>query len=159
MAAAHDDDWRAEVAERTRGERTGIDLPSRIAAAQGASLSIVLSDGTVLAGVVTDSAHAWLLLVDAGGREHLVPMAAIASVDGLSGAAHHVTEVERRLGISHALRALSRDRARVQVRTRGSETHGVIAAVFGDHIDLVTDAPHRHRLAVPTAAIIEVASS
>ena len=159
MAAAHDDDWRAEVSERTRGERAAVDLPARIAGAQGTSVSVVLSDGEVLLGVVTDSAHAWVLLVDEGGREHLVPMAAIASISGLSGAAHHVTAVERRLGLSHALRALSRDRARVRVRTRGSETHGVIAAVYADHIDLMTDAHHRHPVAVPIAGIVEVASS
>lgn len=159
MAAARGDEWRAEVSDRTRGERAAVDLPARIAASQGSELTLVLIDGERVSGALEDSAHDWLLLVDPGGRQHLVPTAAIASVSGLSASAHHLTEVERRLGVSHALRALSRDRARVRVRTMGGELHGVIAAVLADHIEVAMEGGDRPRSAVPLAALVEVVSA
>ncbi|MFN3866552.1 MAG: hypothetical protein ACK4MD_07540 [Demequina sp.] len=158
-AAVRDDEWRAEVSERTRGERAAVDLSSRIAAARGAAVTIVLSDGSRVAGVLEDSTHAWLLVVESVNREHLVPLHAVVSVTGLSGPAHHTTEVERRLGLSHALRALSRDRARVRVRTAGAEVHGVIARVLADHIDVATDEGRGGPVAVPLGAIVEVVSA
>lgn len=159
MDAAREDDWRAEVSERTRGERAEVDLPSRIVAAAGARLSVSLRDGTTVAGTVTDCAQSWLLLVDDSARQHLVPMGAVAIVSGISGAAHHLTEVERRLGLSHVLRALSRDRARVRVRVAGGELTGVIGGVRADHIDISTDESVRRLAAVPLAAILEVVST
>ncbi|MFW7413647.1 hypothetical protein [Demequina sp. SO4-18] len=159
LGSARDEQWRTEVSERTRGERAAIDLPSRIAAARGSSLALELADGESVTGVVEDTARGWLLVVDATAREHLVPMHAVAVVRGLTGSAHHITEVERRLGLSHALRALSRDRARVRVRTTGGEVHGVIAAVLADHMDVATDVADRRRVSVPFAAILEVVSA
>ncbi len=158
LGAARGDEWRAEVSERTRGERAAVDLASRLAGARGSEISVALSDGERVSGALSDSGSGWLLLVDAGARQHLIAEGALVTVTGLQGAAHHVTEVERRLGLTHVLRALSRDRARVRVRTAGGEVHGVIAAVLGDHIDVVADATSRSRVAVPLAAIVEVVS-
>lgn len=158
MDAARDGEWRAEVSERTRGERGAVDLASRIAAARGSDVSLVLGDGERVAGTVADSGQEWVLVVDAGARQHLVAIAAVATISGLRGAAHHVTEVERRLGISHVLRALSRDRARVRVRTIGGEVHGIIAAVLADHIDVIAEPSDPRRIAVPIAALTEVVS-
>ncbi|MFW2513136.1 hypothetical protein ACNI3K_05105 [Demequina sp. SO4-13] len=159
LGSAREDEWRAEVSERTRGERIAVDLASRIAAAQGTTLGLVLLDGERITGEVEDSARGWLLLVDAAAREHLVPIQAVASVTGLGRAAHHVTEVERRLGLSHVLRALSRDRSRVRVRTVGGEVHGVIGAVLADHVDVTMDGPGGGRVSVPYATVLEVVSA
>lgn len=157
--AARGDEWRAEVSERTRGERAAVDVASRLAAARGAVVELVLADGGRVSGTLRDSTRAWVLVAGDVAREHLVPVPAIASVSGLPGAAHHVTEVERRLGLSHALRALGRDRARVRVRTAAGEVHGLIAAVLADHLDVATDGPDGRRVSIPFAAVLEVVSA
>lgn len=159
MAAARDDEWRAEVSERTRGERAAVDLPSRIAGAKGATLTVMLRDGERVTGELLDCAHTWLLLGAEGGRQHLMPVTSLTWVSGLGVSGRQVTEVERRLGITHALRALSRDRARVRVRVSGGEVHGVIAAVLADHIEVTTDRPGKTRVAVSLTAVLEVVSN
>jgi hypothetical protein len=59
-------------------------------------------------------------------------------VAGLGTRAAELTEVERRLGLGHALRALARDRARVVVSTLSGDVTGIIGAVGADFIELST---------------------
>lgn len=154
MTAARDDNWRAEVADRTRGERAAVELAARLNAATGRELSFTLVDGHTVTGYVRECAHSWVLLEDDVARNHLVPATAIAAVRGVGPLAQHLSEVERRLDLTHALRALSRDRTRVRVRTVGSEALGVIAGVHADHIDVAEAAGKR--ASVPLTQIIEV---
>lgn len=154
MNAARDDNWRAEVADRTRGERAAVGLAARLSGAQGSALSFTLVNGETVTGHVRDSAHAWVLVEDDVSRNHLIPAAAITAVRGVGPVAQHLSEVERRLDLTHALRALSRDRVRVRVRTTGGEVAGMIAAVHADHVDVAERA--RERVSVPLAQIIEV---
>lgn len=154
MNAARDDNWRAEVADRTRGERAAVDLAARISGAHGHVVSVTLIDGETVTGHVRDSAQSWVLLEDDGARNHVVPAHAITAVQGLSAVAHHLSAVERRLDLTHALRALSRDRVRVRISTAGSEVRGIIAAVHADHLDIAEQS--RERVSVPFARIIQV---
>ena len=89
MNAARDDNWRAEVADRTRGERAAVELAARVGGAHGALVSLTLVDGTAVSGHVRDSAHSWVLLEDDGSRSHLIPARAITVVRGLGGVARH----------------------------------------------------------------------
>ncbi len=155
--AAQEEDWRAQVAERTRGERGAVELSARVMAARGSEVFLTLLDGEMLKGELTDCTHTWLLIVDLGHRQHLVPAHAVAMVRGLDHVGRTLSEVERRLGLSHVLRVLSRDRVRVRVRTVGGEVHGVIATVQADHIDVAGDGPLR--TSVPFAQIVEVVSA
>ncbi|WP_084105854.1 hypothetical protein [Demequina sp. NBRC 110056] len=148
-------DWRAEVAQRTRGERASIELAARVAAARGRELSLSLRDGSRARGVLTDSGGEWLLLDDSG-RERLVPAAAIAGIVGLPARAEQLSAVEERLTIASALRALSRDRARVQVRC-GVDLVGMIERVGADHLDLAAE-PQGSVTTVPLSGLLEVAS-
>lgn len=156
MTAARDDDWRAEVADRTRGERAAVQLAARLGGAHGTQVSITLTDGTTVAGHARDSAHSWVLLEDDVSRHHVIPAHAIVMVRGVARVARHLSEVERRLDFTHALRALSRDRAHARVRTVGGEVSGVIAAVHADHIDIADQA--QGRVSVPLTQIIDVVS-
>jgi len=146
---------RAQAAERTRGERATTVLAARIAATRGDVLAIELRDGSRVTGTVVDAGGEWVLLRD-GMRERLVPLHASAAFEGLSRRSDMLSRVEGALPITSALRALSRDRARVQVRAGGSRT-GVIGAVGRDHLDLSTDAGAT--VVIPIAAVYEVSSA
>lgn len=154
MNAARDDDWRAEVADRTRGERAAVELAARLSGAQGAPVSLTLLDGHSVMGDLRDCGQSWVLVEDDAARSHLVPMAAITAVRGVGAVAHHLSEVERRMDLTHTLRALSRDRVRVRVRTLGTELVGMIAAVHADHIDVAEHS--RERVSVPLGHLMEV---
>lgn len=154
MSAARSDNWRAEVADRTRGERAAVELMARLSSARGHELSFTLVDGQSVTGHLHDCAATWVLLEDDGARSHLVPARAIAAVRGVGALAQHLSHVETRLDLTHALRALSRDRVRVRVRTVGGDVVGMIAGVHADHIDVSESASKR--ASVPLAQIIEV---
>lgn len=154
MTAARDDNWRAEVADRTRGERAAVGLAARLSGAKDSILRLTLVDGETVMGHLRDSAQSWALLEDDVARSHLIPAHAITAVRGVGVVAQHLSEVERRLDLTHALRALSRDRVRVRVRTAGGEVFGMIAAVHADHIDIAEHS--QERASVPFAQIIEV---
>jgi len=146
---------RVEAAERTRGERASTVLAARIAATRGSRLSVELLDGSRVGGNVADSASEWVLLLD-GRRERLVPLAAVASIEGLARRSDVMSKVESALPITSALRALSRDRTRVQVRAGASRT-GVISAVGSDHLDLTTDGGTM--MVIPLTSLREVSAA
>jgi hypothetical protein len=150
------------VAELTRAEQASIAAAERLRAATGARVRLELLDGEVLDGRVQRVAEAWLLLDGHGatGRvQHLVPLAAVASVVGVGRHAVPAARTDT-LGLGTVLRGLQRDRARVVVRTRTGTTTGRIARVGADHLDLEeTDrAPASVRL-VPFAALLRVSEA
>ena len=130
----------AEVADRTRGEVAGQRLHDRLAAAQGARVSVAVLGGAVVAGALTDTAPEWVLLAPGPGSTVLIPTAAVVAVTGLGaqlGAPAAAAAVRSRLGLAVALRALARDRLPVVVTARdGSTFPGTIDRVGADHLDL-----------------------
>ena len=156
LGAAHEARFQAEVSDLTRAERSAIELAERLMTARGTSVSLMLRDGEPVNGVVVDAAAQWLLLGQTGPQT-LVPMHAIAWVSGLPPRTSHLSEVERRLGIGHALRALARDRARVIVDYGAGEVTGLIAVVGADYVELSTSIGATS--AVPIAAIMRVRSA
>lgn len=154
MDSAQEGDWRAEVAERTRGERASILLAERVAAGRGAGVRVTLRGGARVGGTVVDSGSDWMLLGEQS-RRRLVPLAAAAVIEGLPQRTHALSRVEERLSLASTLRALARDRARVRI-SAGVDLTGVIAAVGADHVDLATEA--RQEVTVPLTAIVEVCS-
>ncbi|WP_199423527.1 hypothetical protein [Actinotalea solisilvae] len=144
LAAAETDDRLAEVAELTRAERGAVTLVDRLRAARGSTVTL-LAGGAVLQGELADVGPTWVLLV-AAGREHLVPLAAVGSVAGVGApSAGSAGEVHRRLGIAHALRALSRDRSVVRVVTSAGTLDGRIDEVGADHVALALVRPDAQR--------------
>jgi hypothetical protein len=148
--AAH---FQADVAEMTRAERASVELASRVVAQRGAEIAISLVTGDTIRGTVSDAASQWVLL-EADGRQILIPRTAIAAVHGLGVRARSVSEVERKLSLGYALRALSRDRARVVVRTVGGELSGVLGGVGADYVDVT--APDGSNSSVPFVAVVSV---
>ncbi len=146
------------VADLTRAERAGITLADRFRGHRG-PVRLALANGESLAGAVTDTGPDWILLTQPP-REHLVPLAAVVAVSGLSD---RVASVEAsalgRLGMRTALRALARDRHRVRVATIATEVVGLVAAVGADHLDVAPVAadtlrPTAERVTVPLRTIV-----
>ena len=75
-------------------------------------------------------------------------------VSGLPPRTTELTEVDKRLGIGHALRALARDRARVIVDTAAGSASGLVGVVGADFIEVSTAVGAS--VAVPMAAITKV---
>ncbi|BDZ58843.1 hypothetical protein FB554_2045 [Barrientosiimonas humi] len=137
----------AEVSDRTRRERSEVRWLDRAAANLGASLVISTAVGPV-AGRLDDLGRDWLLLGDERGRQAtLLPAAAVLGVSGLGRAADGDEGLGRRFGIGVALRAVSRDRAAVELRdTAGSHVAGTIDVVGADYLEVAehpVDVPRR----------------
>lgn len=156
----------AEVAERTRLERSRVTLGERVVGALGAEVSLRVRGGTVARGRLEDSGDGWLLLVEAGGRQLLVPVPAVLGVSGLGRPQDDARA--RRFGIGSAMRIISRDRrAVVVVDVDGGSVHGTIDAVGADALDIAEhplDTPRRPEhvrgeRVIPFAAVAMIAST
>ncbi|WP_062302729.1 hypothetical protein [Demequina subtropica] len=147
--------WDEEIAERERDERARIALAGRLLAGSGAAVRLVLSDGATVAGTVADAAGSWVLL-DAPRGQVLVPLAAIAMIEGVGNAVATLTEVRRRMGVGTVLRELAESGGPVVVETLAGRWAGRIAAVGADHLDLVGDGS---ALTVPLASLLAVRSA
>ncbi|MDN4474891.1 hypothetical protein QQX09_03360 [Demequina sp. SYSU T00192] len=145
-------DVDAEIAERTRDERAAVVLAGRLAAHAGLPASVVLRGGGRAVGTVADVAGTWVLL-DAPDGQAVVPLDAVAAIDGLGHASAPLTEVRRRLSVASALRELAEAGLPVRVETDGGAWRGVIVSVGADHLDLAVDSTMR---AVPLGAVVAV---
>lgn len=154
----------AEVADRTRAERARIPLVERYAASRGATLTISVCTGDVLAGRLVDLGSDWLLLHDSAGHDLLLTSRSIVAVAGLSERSEPATTA-RRFAIGYALRGLSRDRAAVIVAdTSGARVTGTIDGVGRDWCDIAehpADEPRRPsqvraRRTIPVEALVWV---
>lgn len=116
------------VAALTRAERASVRLADRVRAHDGPA-EVLLVDGSRITGEVRDAAPEWLLLAE-GPREHLVLLAGVAVVGGLTSAvAPAAGQVLSRLGLGHALRGIAQDRSSVRLRVLGGELHGRVVAL------------------------------
>ena len=142
LAAAEADLERdAEAAERTRIERAGIGLADRLRAAR-VPVRVTVLGGAAVAGLVAEvGADAVLLRPSVAGpvEHHLVRLAAITDVGGLTRGAAEPRGRLRPRSTAALLRAWCRDRAAVSVAlVDGSVRTGLAGAAYGDHLDLLT---------------------
>jgi len=136
LAAMTRSELDARVEDLTRAEQAGVPLASRLRASGGTAVTVALDDGTLVRGRVASAAEHWFELEE-GVRRHLVPLRAVAWVQGVGAlAAPGGGVVERRLGLASALRALARDRVRVLALTRAGTVAGRIARVGKDYLEL-----------------------
>ncbi|CAN5273587.1 hypothetical protein BH24ACT10_BH24ACT10_13340 [soil metagenome] len=137
--AARAADMAGEVAERTRREIALLQLVDRLRAAEGAAVVLSLPAAGVLRGRLLEAGSDWLLVEEGGGREVLVPLAAVLGVTGLGprSAAPDDGPVAKRLDLRWALRGLARSRAGVAVGlVDGTLVTGTLDRVGADHLDL-----------------------
>jgi hypothetical protein len=143
LDAASAAELAGEVAERSRLEQGRVTAAERLALAGGAELAVTVPGHGGVRGVVVDAGADWLLLAETGGREVLVPLAAVLSVAGLPRATgvapgpDGAGRVARSLDLRRALRGLARDRAGVQLGLcDGSALSGTLDRVGADHVEL-----------------------
>jgi hypothetical protein len=159
-AAAH----RAELAERSRIELSGLGLLDRLAAHRERVVALAVRDVGTLRGRLVDVALEWLLLEEGAGRVLLVPTGACLWLTGLGRRSEPQSErsTARRLGLASPLRTLARQRLPVSMQLDAdTRLTGTIDRVYADHCDLAEHAADRPRRAaevrdvrvVPFAAI------
>lgn len=149
---AEDDARIADLAELEMG-RTH--LADRVRACRGGVLTVRLSDGSEVSGPVLDAAPGWVLL-GVGERRCVVPMTAVVVAWPLGSVAPQAGTVERRLGLSHVLRAIAREGATVRVRVAGTALRGRVVRVGADHLDVATEPVDRAARGVVTVALSAV---
>lgn len=138
----------AEVADRARRELAQLALVDRLRAAVGAELTIGVGPDLAVTGAVVRVGPEWTLLVADGGRDAVLPLAAISWVSGAPAqAAAPAGEVEARLGLGMLLRGIARDRSPVTVVLRdGGRVVGTLDRVGADWVDIAEhplDLPRR----------------
>lgn len=151
-----------EVAEQTRAERGQVELAHRLLAVEGVTLRLRVSGVGWLEATLRDVGTDWLLLDHGGtlegrGREVLVPLSAVAAVEGLTRRVGDGSAAGRRLGLRAALRAVSRDRAVVRVHDRdGDHVTGTVDAVLADHLDLSRHPDDSARRASAVRGVVSI---
>ena len=140
LAAATAAELDAEVADRARCEAALLGLLDRARAAVGHPVVVRVLGAGQVDGVLSDVGSQWLLVAETGGRDVLVPLAAVVSLTGLrawSGVPGEAGAVFARLGIGSALRGIARDRLPVQVwLTDGSVVSGTVDRVGADFVEM-----------------------
>ncbi len=143
-AQLNSDDARerdAEVADRTRRERALLEVQARLLANVGSGPVSVLIAGGALSGQLVGVGPDWLLIEARPDRATLVPIAAVQLITGLGPGTGQSSIVARRFGLGVALRAISRDRAVVEITlTSGRSVPGTIDVVGADYLE-VADHP------------------
>ncbi|GAA1489913.1 hypothetical protein [Brachybacterium sacelli] len=154
------EEMRAVSEDLARAERAQLSLADRLRGAGGSSLTLHLGPSLRLEGVVDDVGEEWVALQEeGGGRRTVVPLAAIALVDGLSSRARPAEESLRSpLGLGSVLRAIARDRGVVRLETTAGGIMGRLAAVGVDAVD-VHSLPTGESGTVPGSARITVATA
>lgn len=127
----------AEVADRTRRERALLDLHTRLLAQIDAARVGLVLPGREVAGRLVDVGPDWALVEPRPQHPVLVALAAVRAVTGLHPGARTPSVVAKRFGLGAALRAVSRDRAVVELTdVDGRGVTGTIDVVGADHLEL-----------------------
>ncbi|VXB56569.1 conserved hypothetical protein [Arthrobacter sp. 9AX] len=139
----------AEVNERARVEMVGLELADRLRGVLGCRITVHLAAGDSFSGTLMHVGGDALVLHE---EQHqiLIPYAAAARYLGLGRlSATEASSVRRRLGLSHALRSMARDRAVLTVLVGNASGSvglaGVIDRVGKDYLDLAVVVPGEAR--------------
>jgi hypothetical protein len=158
----------AEVDARARIELGTLGLVERMRPAVGARVRLHCAGGLTVSGELTRVGPTWLLLDEGAGREVLIALAAVHGVSGLSrlsAAPDSMPVVESRLGLSHALRGVARDRSPVRIcRVDGSVLDATIDRVGSDFVEAAMHPAGEARrrsevrevILIPYAALVAV---
>jgi hypothetical protein len=136
LAALAHEERDARVEELTRAENAAVRLTSRLRSSGGRELTATLVDGSTVRGRLVAAADTWFELAE-GTRRHVVVLSAVAWAQGLARESAP-QDATRRLSLGHALRAISRDRSRVVVRTLAGTLAGRVERVGRDYVELDT---------------------
>lgn len=150
----------SEITDRARADMAGIELSDRLRGVRGAEIKVTLVDGNIVRGSLGHVGSEWLVLIE-GGRQWLIPFAAVVCYQGLGRLAQKPeSRLKESMGIASALRVLARDRVVLIVHLATGnglgELRGVIDRVGRDHFDLAVVHHGEARRAGSVAAVITV---
>lgn len=117
-------------------ERAAVSFAQRIFACRGRTLTLALRGGVQVSGIVMDAAHQWVLL-DVGGEEFLIPLAAVVQASPLGRAMLDDEQISLKLSISSVLRRFSYGYVNLVIEHDGGMVRGVIDGVYSDHVDIL----------------------
>lgn len=161
--ALHAAERAAEVEERARIELAGTTLHDRLRAAVGQRLRLTCAGQLRLTGVLVRVGSGWLLMDEGGGRECVAREAALVCVSGLSRVTappDSAPVVESRLGVSHALRGIARDRSGVRMHlVDGSVLVGTVDRAGRDFAEVALHPPAEPRRVGAVRDVVAVAFS
>jgi hypothetical protein len=151
----------AEVADRARTERSRITLVQRLSANTGQPITVTLTDGSIVPGVLSDVGPDWLLLGDvhSASGECIVPLGAIAVLRNLGSwsDAPGLGPVASRLDLRWLLGRISRDRSAVLLRIFGGPPlSGTIDRLGADHLDLAAHSTDEFRRSRDVSSVVTV---
>jgi hypothetical protein len=159
-------DRSSEVAGLVRAEVGRIGLIDRLRPSVGAHVGVHCLGGLRVEGRLDQVGPDWLLVAEGGGRETVLPSAAVTTINGLIRLSGTVgSAVEARLGLASALRAVARDRSAVGIHaTDGRLLSGTIDRVGRDFLEVASHAAGELRrradvrgvLVVPFSALAAV---
>ncbi|MEV7604665.1 hypothetical protein AB0N65_04415 [Paenarthrobacter sp. NPDC089322] len=132
----------SEISERARVELAGLSVGDRLRGVGDAEFGVVLAVGLRLRGPVIHVGRDFLVILEGGFRQWLIPYASVTYYEGLGRVARAPrSPMEGSLTLASASRGLARDRAEVSVHVAGAGADaqsllGVIDRVGRDHLDL-----------------------
>jgi hypothetical protein len=132
----------AEVAERTRIERSSVALGDRFRGA-AARVELVTLGGGRAHGAVAEVGEGWVLLSDpaASGAEHLVRLVSVVTARGLGRPSVPSSSPIPLRSLVSVVRSWCRDRAQVRIAlVDGATLVGRADAAYADHLDVVDSA-------------------
>jgi hypothetical protein len=139
-AALEQAERSAEVDDRTRGEVATLGLVDRLRAAVDTAVRVRGAGFGALSGTVVRVGPDWLLIDEGGGREALIALAGVLSVEGagrLSAVPGSAGAVAARLRMPTLLRGIVRDRSAVHLLlSDGTATAGTLDRVGRDFVEL-----------------------
>lgn len=138
FAAAAQAGREDEIIDLTEAEMATSAMTDRLRARVGGQLTVRLVDGSLVGGDVLDATPQWLLLNEQG-RRVLLPLHAVVAAWPLGEVAPEASVTERRLRLTHVLRAIAREGTAVLVRTAAGDHRGWLTRVAADHVDLRVD--------------------
>lgn len=132
------EEMRAVSEDLARAERAQLALTDRLRAVGDRTITVHLGPALRWTGTVSDLGQDWLALRDAAsGARIVVPLSAIALVEGMSDRARPSEDsLVSALGLGSVLRGIARDRHVVHLETTAGRLTGRIAAVGADVLDL-----------------------
>ena len=147
----------AEVAERSRSEYAAVTLATRLMAARGTEVGLVVEGVGTVSGLVHRVAGDWCL-VGAAGQDWIVRLPAVVAVRGLPrhAVAQEAWPVTARLSLGSALRRLADAREECRLRLRdGTAYDARLGRVGADFVEAFT-GDHLEPLAVALTALAAV---
>ena len=148
----------SDLAEQTRQEQGTVSMVERLSGALGRQIAIRLTGSRTLSGTLTRLGSDWLLLTENLSSETVVPLAAVAVVEGLTLATGRpLRSVDARYDLRMVLRAVARDRAPVTVQTTyETELSGTIDRVGADFIEIAAHSAWETRRTTAVRSVVLV---